>query len=362
MIQYRRLVFAGACIALLFAVSPAWATTGNQEGVDVPAEVRVTSPNSAQTSSVAISPVDTQKLVTATQGPGDGPRMHYSHDGGSTWTQVDLPVGSEQWGATVEWSSDGQFAYTAAVDGCGEGCRIFFYRSDDDGVTWTGLETETPGDPRRLIAYGTSGDGYLHVDQYATSPHKDNIYMMYSHWLGVMHLARSKNFGDKWLDKSFSSAPLGSRGDVTTDRAGNVYYAWPGTDTLGVYVSKSTNGGASFGEVVNVGSRNAYGAFRIPALPYDGVPNQLFADTDTSNGPYADSVYLVWTDSTGPESVVPAENHGRIQVAYSRDGGTTWTSLGMEGFHVVAFAPSRNVGWAAGSDGRIAKIHGETLQ
>jgi hypothetical protein len=147
---------------------------------------------------------------------------------------------------------------------------------------------------------------------------------MYSHWLGVMHLARSKNSGDKWLDKSFSSAPLGSRGDVTTDRAGNVYCAWPGTDTQ-VYVSKSTNGGASFGDVVVAGSRNVIGGFLIPAWPIDGVPNYLAADTDTSNGPYADSVYLVWTDSTGPESVVPAENHGRIQVAYSRDGGTTWT-------------------------------------
>ncbi len=250
--------------------------------------------------------------------------MHYSHDGGSTWTQVDLPIGSEQWGATVEWSSDGQFAYTAAVDGCGEGCRIFFYRSDDDGVTWTGLETETPGDPRRLIEYGTSGDGYLHVDQYATSPHRGNIYLMYSHWQGVMHLARSKDFGDKWLDKSFSSAPLGSRGDVTTDRTGNVYCVWPGTDAQ-VYVPKSTNGGASFGEAVVAGSRNVIGGFLIPAEPIDGVPYYIFADTDTSNGPYADSVYLVWPDSTGPESPVPAENHGRIQVAYSRDGGTTWS-------------------------------------
>jgi hypothetical protein len=316
MLQYKRFIFAGACVAMLFAVCPAGAT----------AEVRVTSPSGAQTSAIAISPLDTQKMVAATYGPGELiQRMHYSHDGGSTWAQVDLPPGSTQWGATVEWSSDGQFVYTAAVDGCGEGCQIFFYRSGDDGVTWTSLETETPGEPRRLIANGTSGNGYLHIDQYETSPHKGNIYMMYSHWLDVMHLARSKNYGDKWLDKSFAGAPPGYGGDVTTDRAGNVYYAWPGKDPQGIYVSKSTNGGASFGEEVTAGSRNAIGGFLIPALDPYRVPVRLFADTDTSSGPYADSVYLVWPDSTGPESTVPAENHGRIQVAFSRDGGVTWT-------------------------------------
>ena len=301
---------------------------GDQDSVDVRYEVRVTSPNGASTSAVAISPVDTQKLVASTNGPNERQRLHYSHNGGSTWTETeveyfhDWPHGGTP---TVEWSSDGQFAYTVLLGGCGETCLILFYRSDDDGVTWTSLETEPPGSPRRLIAEGTSGEYRLHVDQYETSPHKDNIYVTYRDMDGrVMQLGRSKSFGDRWSEHSFSNAPLGKRGDVSTDRAGDVYYAWIESGTQEIYVSKSTNGGASFGDAVNVASRNGTGFLPIPILT-NRVPDSLFADTDTSNGPYADSVYLVWIDSTGPYSPVPTENHGRIQVAYSRDGGTTWT-------------------------------------
>ena len=327
MIQRHRLVLTAALLALLFAplVGMTWEVE-DQDGADVRYEVRVTSPNGATGSAVAISPVDTQKLVAGTNGPNGGQHLHYSHDGGSTWTEVgfspDWPHGGVP---TVEWSSDGQFAYTVFIGGCGETCYIVFHRSHDDGVTWTSLETEPPGDPGREIAFGTSGEYRLHVDQHETSPHKDNLYVAYREFGGAMQLGRSKSFGNRWTEHTFSNAPPGVRGDVTTDRDGNVYYAWLGSGTHETWVSRSTNGGASFGEAVNVASRNVTGFFPIPIETQNGgVPGILFADTDTSNGPYADSVYLVWADSTGPYSSVPTENHGRIQVAYSRDGGTTW--------------------------------------
>ena len=49
------------------------------------------------------------------------------------------------------------------------------------------------------------------------------------------------------------------------------------------------------------------------------------ADADLSAGPYGGSVYAAWTDTTGPESNNPQNNHARIQVAYSRDGGDSWS-------------------------------------
>jgi hypothetical protein len=51
----------------------------------------------------------------------------------------------------------------------------------------------------------------------------------------------------------------------------------------------------------------------------------LNIDVDLTDGPFADRVYISWTDSTGPTSADPAANHGRIQVAYSADEGDTWT-------------------------------------
>lgn len=311
-------VLAVSTLALLAPVSPVSATTR-----DALPEVRVTSPSGAETSAVAISPVNPQVLVASANVPDSVTCLHYSHDGGATWTPVAMPQHTDVcFGPTVGWSSGGQYAYTATIDGCGEGCRIFFYRSDDGGMTWNSLESEPGGEPRRLVATG-AGSAYLHVDRSATSPHLENVYAAYAKF-GVVYFARSRNQGHKWSEQSISGAPNGSGGDVTTDRDGDVYYAWPGTGTTAVYVTKSTNGGSSFGDVVTVASRNTFGGFGIPALPYGGVPNRLFADTDTTDGPYAGSVYLIWPDSTGPESPVATENHGRIQVAYSRDGGETW--------------------------------------
>lgn len=40
---------------------------------------------------------------------------------------------------------------------------------------------------------------------------------------------------------------------------------------------------------------------------------------------------------------------------YSNDGGLTWARFSAEGFHTLSFATSANIGWAAGTEGRIAK-------
>jgi len=48
------------------------------------------------------------------------------------------------------------------------------------------------------------------------------------------------------------------------------------------------------------------------------------ADADRSGGGFDGSVYVAFTDVTGPESGVAAQNHTQIKVYYSRDGGATW--------------------------------------
>ena len=48
------------------------------------------------------------------------------------------------------------------------------------------------------------------------------------------------------------------------------------------------------------------------------------ADVDLSNGPFKDSVYVAFTDNTGPDSGSAANNHGRVRVAFRRAGSSTW--------------------------------------
>lgn len=43
----------------------------------------------------------------------------------------------------------------------------------------------------------------------------------------------------------------------------------------------------------------------------------------------------------------------------SKDLGESWQRISDEGFHALDFSPDRKAGWAAGSDGRIARWRGE---
>jgi hypothetical protein len=65
--------------------------------------------------------------------------------------------------------------------------------------------------------------------------------------------------------------------------------------------------------------------FAIPAMETRRAFIYASADADLSSGAFANSVYVAWTDTTAAESATPANNHARIRVAFSRDGGVTWT-------------------------------------
>lgn len=113
--------------------------------------------------------------------------------------------------------------------------------------------------------------------------------------------------------------------DLTTDKLGNVYYFWPATNGRTILVRKSINGGVSFNTAVTVANTQDGYDFAIPAMETRRAFIYASADADVSNGAFANSIYAAWTDTTAAESGTTANNHGRIQVAYSRDGGATWT-------------------------------------
>lgn len=298
-------------------------------------EVRLSSPNDAAESAVAINPLDTDIVLAGSNGPGAGQVMHYSTDGGGTWTQsAALPLGGTCCDPTIGWSSDGTKAYTSTLGNCGfGGCSIWVYRSDDQGLTWTGLSNETPGDPRReLTNAGISDKEFLHVDTYPTSPYKDNIYLSW-HDNNTLQFSRSTDFANTWSANMAMSSGTGERGigsDVVSDKDGNVYYFWPATRTTGgdvpqILVRKSTDGGATFAATVEVVQTQDGFDFAVPSMETRRVFIYVSADVDYSDGPFGNSIYAAWTDNNGPEQGAAANNHSRIQVGYSRDGGATWT-------------------------------------
>ncbi|NND71207.1 MAG: T9SS type A sorting domain-containing protein [Rhodothermales bacterium] len=285
-------------------------------------EFKVTSPTGAAESAVAIKPTDTDIVVAGTNGPGSGQQMHYSVDGGVTWTPAAaLPLGGTCCDPTIAWSSDGSLVYTATL-----GSGVWVYRSSDDGQTWDDFETDTPGDPRRELGTPSSDKEYLHVDTYSGSPHRDNVYLTW-HQGNIMQFARSVDSGNTWASQAFSSASddRGIGSDITTDKSGNVYYIWPAFNSQKIYVRKSTDGGVSFDPKIEIADTEASFDFAIPSMETRRVFVYVSAATDTTNGFYGGSLYAAWTDATAPTSGTAANNHGRIQVAYSRDSGATWS-------------------------------------
>ena len=328
----------------------------------VSGEVRVTSPNGAAESAVKISPVDTNRVVAGTNGPLGGQRMHYSTNGGATWSQVSLPLGGTSGDPAVDWSSDGANAYATTLGGCGfNGCQVWFYRSNDFGATWSGLETATPGDPRREVSTGGSDKEFLHVDKHPSSPYRDRIYLTW-HDNNVMQFGVSADRGNTFAKQAFSgsSAELGIGSDITTGNGGEIYYLWAAFSSRTIRVRKSTDGGLTFGASVVVSGTEGSFVFPLPSFESREAFIYVAADTDFSSGTYGGSVYAAWTDSTAPTPGNPATNHGRVQVAYSRNGGASWTVTTP---HATADAQTvdRYHPWiAVGADGVVHVVYYDT--
>ncbi len=276
-------------------------------------EARVTSPNGAAESAIAINPVDSDIVIAGSNGPGSGQRMHYSSDGGETWTQSSTTLSGSCCDPTVAWSSDGAIGYTSTLNLP----ELIFYRTTDNGQTWTD-SVQVDNDS------GFVDKQYLHVDRFPTSPHLDNLYHTW-HEGNVMKFSGSTDQGVSWSAEQTIGTSSGIGSDITTDKAGNIYYFWPSFSIRDILVATSTNGGTSFSGQSTVADTNAAFDFPLPSMETRNAFLYVSADADLTDGPFADSIYAAWTDTTATDTSNPNTNHARIQVAYSRNAGVTWT-------------------------------------
>ena len=277
-------------------------------------ENRVSGPaHGGAETAIAINPTNTTLVVAGSNGPGGGQKMWRSSDSGSTWTQTAELTGSGICcDPTVAWSGDGVTAYSATL-----GNGVYVYRSTDNGANWSAPVIVPTTD-------NNVDKEYLHVDTENTSPNYENVYICW-HLNNVQKFSRSVDRGVTFSSPvTFSSAPSGIGCDLTSDSAGNVYFFYPATNLKKIELLKSTDGGVTFAAPVQVSSTQGSFDFPIPSMPARHAFIYNSADVDLSNSAYRNSIYVAYTDSTAPTTNTAANNHARIQVAYSRDGGATW--------------------------------------
>ncbi len=282
-------------------------------------------------SDIRVNYSNLSQIICASTKLGGNQPMHRSSDGGATWLQSSLPgfAGDARQGdPTIDWSSNGD-AWTVTI-GISPTLQLVLrtYRSIDGGATWTFDSNVTAGQ--------TAMDKQaLWIDHSPSSPHKDNMYLIWHNGAPCFVSVRQGPGGAWSAPQQISGAETTGTAignDIKTNSHGDVFAFWPDTGSRNLFVSKSADGGTTYGAPISIAQTT--GAFSI------GVPaqNNRRVLIYLSGGAYRTAalnhVYAVWMDLAGgvgcsssanePGNNVTATCKTRIWFSRSTDGGATW--------------------------------------
>jgi hypothetical protein len=248
---------------------------------------------------VAISPVDPHIVLAAAIGGTSAPRtdvhLFRSTDGGVTWSALG-PLVKElagqpvigHWDPVLAFDRTGR-AFITVVAALGETrWTIALYRSDDQGITWTGVDAGSPTASRNDKPWiAIDDDDVIHLAWY----------QLHTGAAGMAYAASR----DRGL--SFDAPRVFAVGDgwpyVAVGPDAHVYLTYVARFSA-FDIMRSVDGGATFGEPARIS-------------PYTSFPHQIVADR--SAGAYRHHVY----------AFVPAPDG--VYFTRSTDRGATWSSL-----------------------------------
>jgi len=287
-------------------------------------------------SAISVNPWDVTKIISASNniGGSGAQAQYFSTDGGASWGQTTLALlagDAFHSDPTVDWTSDGTaWTVTIGIDAFVSNLRLRAYKSLDHGATWT-FDATLSG------SQSFTDKEILWVDHSASSPYKDNLYVIWHNGTQV-YVGRRTGPGGSWqapvLVSGAETTGTGIGGDVKTNSAGVVFATWPDTGSKAIWMARSINGGASFAAPIKV--TNGFGSFDI-GFPADNSRRALiYASTGTYKTASHDDVYASWNDLSGDAGcTLPSNEPGfdpsvtcktRIWFASSHDGGATWSA------------------------------------
>ena len=257
---------------------------------------------------IAIDPSDSETLLAGSNSIEEGTmRIYSSTDGGRSWTTVrahpppakPLASCSSDPGVAIDAKGRQYYSFVRATP-CRDGARQYVYV-----VVRTGPEA-TWSKPIRVAALGTArldDKPAIAADNSPGSPHRGRVYLA---WTRIARnvafsivLSHSDNGGQTWSKPvKVRAGRVLTYASVATGPTGAVYVAWDDVEEFGIWMARSTDGGAHFRDLRKVASFVAVtiphcgSGIVIPAQPRTCVNSNPIVSVDTSRGPYAGRVYV----------------------------------------------------------------------
>jgi hypothetical protein len=258
--------------------------------------------------------------------------QYYSSNGGTTWGQSFLPLTSTDAfhsDPTVDWTSDGTaWSTTIGITSSGTRLNMRAYKSTNGGQTWT-FDNTFSGSQRN------TDKQIMWVDHSATSAFKNYIYVCWHNGNPAFVNRRTGPAGAWGTAKQISGAETTGTAigcDVKTNSAGEAFVFWPTTGNSRIVMTKSTDGGTTWGTPLVVATTKDSYDIGVPAFASRRA--LIYVSAGAYKTATVNNVYATWTDITGATGcTAPANEPGtnaastcksRIWFARSTNGGTTW--------------------------------------
>jgi photosystem II stability/assembly factor-like uncharacterized protein len=255
---------------------------------------------------------DTAYVLSA----GAPAKIYKTTDGGESWTeQYSNATAGVFFDSMAFWDAETGVAFSDPIDGI-----FVIIKTTDGGRTWKQVPASNIP-PARAGEAGFAASGTCVAAQGSSSA-----------WIGTggnaARVLRSTDRGETW---AVSNTPMRS--------------GLASTGIFSIAFRDAKTGILVGGDYQDPGSRE-----RNAAITTDGgITWTLIEDAP----PFGFRSAVAYVPGTDPPALIAVGTSGSDR---STDGGRSWQNLGSEGFHAVRFAPSGRVGWAVGSEGRIAKV------
>jgi len=263
--------------------------------------------------SVAVDPTNVMHILESVNDLTNTAAVYESFDGGRTWVNSNL-------------TTSGAFCYDTWLGFNSTGDAFVSFECSDQRVAYKLAGTSTWVATKFTNAGSFPDRDMLAVDTSSTSPFSGSVYIGYddngnNNTPYVMYSRDGKSNWTRSAAIPHTNPTIGV--NVATGPDGTVYACWLDYNGKKLYCSKSTDGGAIFGNGVVVTNyrlnTSSFFVFIPPQNVRGIVPYPMIAVSPNGTR-HAGRLYVSYTDKD------PVGNNTNIYVRFSDDGGATWSS------------------------------------